>query len=158
MKIKIVDESGQVYAERPLPTLAGSPLPDDYLDTIQHNARIVEGNKRLLLDLLGTLQDAQVINGQGINTEILDTKVAVATIIQLVENHSSGAKMGGLGKTALSIGKQVAGKAKPVPLDLEKMGDILKQFGEDNAVLIPGISEYFALITDQLKAKFAKNG
>lgn len=154
MKIQITDDAGQVYAEREMPQLDQPLLPDEYLETIERNVKLVQGNTKMMMGLLGCLQDAGIINPEGINADVIEVKTGVATMIDLFEKHSDHKKMGMAAKTAIGIGKSVAGKAKPLPLDVEEIGRLLHQFGQDNSVLLPGIGEYIQTIIEQLKAKF----
>ncbi len=157
MKLQIVDEAGNVFAERAI-AMTANVLPDEYLEAVSQNARLVEGNKKLLLGLIGTLQDAKVLHSEGLNEDVLDMQVGAATGMKLFEKHATGTKLGAMGAVIVQVGKQLAGKAQPVDLDIEYLGELMQKFGNDNAVLIPGIGEYMALVTDQLRAKFGKNG
>lgn len=158
MKLQIVDDGGQVYAERQMAMVVSQEMPEEYLKNIERNAHLVKGNKMLLLGILGTLQDANVLNAEGVNPDVIDRQVGIATLIELYKKHTDSAELGSMGNMVLAAGKQLAGKAKPVNIDIEYLGELLKKFGDDNSVLIPNIGEYLDNVVTQLRDKFSKNG
>ncbi len=158
MKLQIVDDAGQLYAERQMAIMASHETPEEYLKNIEQNAYLVKGNKMLLLGILGTLQDANVLNAEGVNPDVIDRQVGIATLIEIYKKHTDSADLGSMGSMILGAGKQLSGKAKAVNIDIEYLGELLKKFGDDNSVLIPNIGQYLDNVVNQLREKFGKNG
>lgn len=159
MKIQIIDEGGQLHAER---VVRLNALPDDYLAQIERNAKARDSIEHMMLSLLKVLSESGMIDRQGVNWELLDKSNLINTAVEMLDRNDEKIRAE-LSPLLFQLVKQLASgvrrfmvksNSRVIELDYESAGTAIANFGAENADLLPDqLNDYLVLISNQLRDK-----